>query len=511
MRRSDLLMLALSSLLGRKVRTALSVLGVAVGGFALVASLAIGQGVEATLLDQLRRQDQLRRIIVWPGTGPRAETIPEAELEVPGEMGDARRDRLREAIRRRFESPPRPIDPKGMTTEQVDDFAKMQHVVAVTPALTWQARAVRGKAEVRGLLRTAGPGETGLARRVVTGRGFEPGEEAILVSEYAAYRWGLADEDAVSGVVGETIRLELIQAQPGVANLLALLNVSQPNLGPEDRRVLESVLKKLPAALAGLDLSADERRVLAGLLRNSTGTKRLVGGSWPVVGVFRDVSRAELGPWDGPPRPSEIVVSPKVAERLHFATPGRSGGGMPAVAVRVEHERYLRSVEEQIKKKGFETFSLADLIDQLRLNVLLITLACAFIAAVALTVSALGITNTMLMSVLERTHEIGVLKATGARDGDIMGLFLVEGGLIGVLGAGFGLAAAWLASFPGDRIAKHIVSTQTPMQLDGSVFAFDLWLVVGVPLGVTALAMLAAVYPARRAARLDPLEALRQR
>ena len=74
MRRSDLLMLALSSLLGRKVRTALSVLGVAVGGFALVASLAIGQGVEATLLDQLRRQDQLRRIIVWPGTGPRAGT-----------------------------------------------------------------------------------------------------------------------------------------------------------------------------------------------------------------------------------------------------------------------------------------------------------------------------------------------------------------------------------------------------------------------------------------------------
>ncbi len=56
MRRSDLLMLALSSLLGRKVRTALSVLGVAVGGFALVASLAIGQGVEATLLDHVARR-----------------------------------------------------------------------------------------------------------------------------------------------------------------------------------------------------------------------------------------------------------------------------------------------------------------------------------------------------------------------------------------------------------------------------------------------------------------------
>src|ERR1019366_4041604 len=173
-------MLAISALLARKVRTALSVLGVAVGGFALVASLAIGQGVEATLLDQLRRQDQLRRIVVWPGAGPRAEVIPEAELEVPGEMSDARRDRLREAIRRRFETPRRPIDAKGMTAEQVADLARMDHVVAVIPALTWQARALRGKGEVKGLLRTAGPNETGLARRLVSGRGFEPGEEAVM-------------------------------------------------------------------------------------------------------------------------------------------------------------------------------------------------------------------------------------------------------------------------------------------------------------------------------------------
>jgi putative ABC transport system permease protein len=510
-RQGDLLMLAVSALAGRKVRTALSVLGVAVGCFALVASFAIGRGVEATVLEQLRRQDQLRRVLVWPGVGPHPATIPEADLEISGEMSDERRTRLREAIRRRFEATRTPTDAHGITAAQVADLAGMDHVVAVTPALTWQARAMWGKAEVTGLVRTAGPGENGLSRRLVSGRGFEPGEEAVLVSEYAAYRWGLANEDAVAGLLGETIRLELIRAQPGVSKLLALLNVSQPDLGPKDRRVLERVLKKLPAALAGLDLSADERRVLGGLLRNSTGAKRAIGGSWPVVGVYRDVSRAELGPWDGPPRPGEVVVSPKVAERLHYATPGRSGGGLPTVAVRVEHERYLRSVEEQIKAKGFETFSLADVIDQLQLNVLLITLACAFIAVVALTVSALGITNTMLMSVLERTHEIGVLKAVGARDGDVMGLFFVEGGLIGVLGAGLGLATAWLVSFPGDRLAKYMVATQTPMQLDASVFVFDAWLVFGVPLGVTALAMLAATYPARRAARLDPLEALRQR
>src|SRR4051812_42327701 len=126
-------MLAVSAMARRKVRAALSVLGVAVGCFALVASVAIGRGVETTLLEQLRRQDQLRRIVVWPGAGPRPATIPEADLEVPGAMSDARRERLREAIRRRFEAPPRPIDSRGMTAGQVADLARMDHVVAVTP------------------------------------------------------------------------------------------------------------------------------------------------------------------------------------------------------------------------------------------------------------------------------------------------------------------------------------------------------------------------------------------
>ena len=282
-----------------------------------------------------------------------------------------------------------------------------------------------------------------------------------------------------------------------------------PQCRPQSVHAVMAVARQ--HALADLDLSAEERRVLAGLMQNSTGRKRTVGGSWPIIGVYRDVSRTELGPWEGPPRPGEVIVSSKVAEQLQFSTPGRAGMGLPEVSVRVDDERYLRSVEEQIKAKGFEAISLANLLDQLRFNLLLITVASTFIAFVALTVSALGITNTMLTSVLERTHEIGVLKATGARDGDVMRLFLVEGGLIGVAGAVLGLAAAWLASFPGDRIAKHLVANHSPMQLDGSVFAFDLWLVVGVPLGVTLLSMLAAVYPARRAARLDPLEALRQR
>ena len=64
-----------------------------------------------------------------------------------------------------------------------------------------------------------------------------------------------------------------------------------------------------------------------------------------------------------------------------------------------------------------------DLLDQVQLNVLLVSIACTFVAAIALVVAAIGITNTMLMSVLERQHEIGVMKAVGGRSAQVLALF----------------------------------------------------------------------------------------
>jgi len=133
------------------------------------------------------------------------------------------------------------------------------------------------------------------------------------------------------------------------------------------------------------------------------------------------------------------------------------------------------------------------------------------LAVVALMVAALGITNTMLMSVLERTHEIGVMKAVGARQGELMLMFLVEGLVIGVGGRAGGLAAAWLLSFPGDALARHLMSagcrcgwtSRCSSSRPGWRWARRCW--------CAPLTTLAAVMPARRAARIDPIEALRQR
>jgi putative ABC transport system permease protein len=509
-RTRDVVGLALVALWQRKVRAVLATLGVAVGAFLLVTSLSIGQGVQRVLLEQLRRQDQLRRIVVWQGAGGRKEDIPEAELEVPGEMSEARRERLREAVIRRWQAPARK-PPPGLSAARIEELSRLEHVEAVTPGLNWIGRGLLGGQAQPALIRTASPDDPGVVRRLVAGRFLEKGErEGVVVSEYLAYRWGASDERDVGKMLGRRVRLEVTQPTPGAASLMTLLNVHQPNLTPEEAKVLARTMTRLPEVLGRLDLPADERKVLGKLLAKSRpGDGRILSGGQPIIGVFRDVTRAELSPWDGPPRPVDVLIPAAVARELYFAAPGRTA--LPQVVVRVDHERNLRGVHERIKAMGLECFSLVDLVDQIRLNVLLIAIACTFVALVALAVAGLGIANTMLMSVLERTHEIGVMKAVGARDADVQLLFLMEGVLTGAAGSLLGLLASWLVSFPGDRVAYWIVARQTPMRLEGTVFVFPPWLVLGVPLLVCLFTTAAAVYPARRAARVDPIAALRQR
>jgi putative ABC transport system permease protein len=131
------------------------------------------------------------------------------------------------------------------------------------------------------------------------------------------------------------------------------------------------------------------------------------------------------------------------------------------------------------------------------------------VAAVALLVAALGIANIMLISVLERTREIGLMKAVGARNGHLQLVFLVEGALIGLVGSVLGLLLAWGLSYPGDAWVRSTAARDLKTELNESIFVFPAWLIVAVAVFAILVTVLAAVYPARRAAKIDPVAALR--
>jgi putative ABC transport system permease protein len=512
MRAMDVLRLGMGALGQRKLRSALPVVGVAVGGFVLIASLSIGQGIQGVILRQLRKQDQLRQIWVWHGRGVRPGDVPAAELDIKGQMSEVRRQRLREAIARRWQ--PKELRPgQGLSEKQVAALAELEGVESVTPILLWQGKASFRRQSVQGTIRVASASDLGIAHRVIAGQSLDAGDpEGVLVSEYLLYRWGIRDEADVDAIVGQRVQIEVSLGPAGVGTLLQLLSVARPDMTEEETRVLSKLLPRLPAALAAMPLPEDERRVLKRLLSEARpGVDGKVVLKQPIRGVFRDVQREELSPWDGPIRAVDVYVPAAVGRRIFYVRPERRQTGLPQVSVRVRTEDDLSAVEERIKAMGVETFSLAAVVEQVRLTVRLVVAACVLLALVALVVAALGITNTMLMSVLERTHEIGVMKAVGARPGEVQLLFLVEGLVIGAIGGLAGLVAAWLVSYPGDALARHLVASRLPMRLEESVFSFPLWLAAGAPLLVCLLSTLAAVVPARRAARIDPIEALRQR
>jgi putative ABC transport system permease protein len=125
---------------------------------------------------------------------------------------------------------------------------------------------------------------------------------------------------------------------------------------------------------------------------------------------------------------------------------------------------------------------------------------------IALAVASLGIINTLIMAIYERTREIGMMKAVGASRGTIRFLFTIEAGTIGFWGGLTGVILAWIF---GQIInfVSHLTFLQDYKEFN--ISAFPLWLIVAVIVLSTGVALVAGLLPANRAARLDPIAALR--
>jgi putative ABC transport system permease protein len=213
---------------------------------------------------------------------------------------------------------------------------------------------------------------------------------------------------------------------------------------------------------------------------------------------------------------SALVIPPVTASnipRLSFSSvwdilgEGREEGTYGSIYVRVAEMEDLTPVREQIEAMGVGVFALADELDEIKRAFLIMDSLLGAVGTIALIIAALGIINTMLMSILERTREIGVMKAVGGSENEIKFIFFVEAACIGLIGAIFGLLLGWLVT----RIANQVMNTMVLPENQGPIdlFYFPVWLILGA-IGFSVLVSLAAgLYPAIRAARIDPVRALR--
>ncbi len=208
--------------------------------------------------------------------------------------------------------------------------------------------------------------------------------------------------------------------------------------------------------------------------------------------------------------PIGVAQSLRAAQVNDLRDVVRGGPSKPTYAsltVRAKSTANVDDIEAAVKKMGFGAFSLLDASKSLKIFFRVLDLLLGLFASLALAVATLGIVNTLVMAILERRREIGVLKALGAADSDVKSLFFVEAGVMGFVGGIAGVILGWLIGRALTLATNFYLKRQ---DLPGvEISSVPLWLVLfGIGFAV-AVSLVAGLYPASRAAKLNPVEALR--
>jgi len=251
------------------------------------------------------------------------------------------------------------------------------------------------------------------------------------------------------------------------------------------------------------------------------GDPAVSGAAYSVVSheqKLKIVGIADLDPESlrGPATHGRVFIPLELAENLHVMQPSdlrdsvRAFSSTPtylSVSVRVKSPNLVQPVEDAVKKLGFNTFSILDATRSLRRFFAVLDLFLGIFGSLALAVASLGIVNTLVMAILERRREIGIMKAIGGSDSDIKKLFFVEAGAMGALGGVLGVALGWAIG--------RVINIGTNIYLQRQEFppeqiwSVPWWLVVGAIGFAVIVSLVSGLYPAARAARLDPVQALR--
>ncbi len=228
--------------------------------------------------------------------------------------------------------------------------------------------------------------------------------------------------------------------------------------------------------------------------------------------------------WGKNPAPShcifmDITFAKKLEERYrklnNVKDDGGNKNGYNRASVKVESVSDVAAVEQQIKDLGFDTYSMESVRKPLEEQMRTIQMILGGLGAISLLVAALGITNTMIMSIYERTREIGIMKVLGCLVPNIRTMFLMEAGAIGFMGGTAGIIFSYTISFIINTLAA--AQNQKGGHAMGGLFAsgstisvIPVWLALGALVFATMVGLFSGLQPARRAVRISALTAIKQ-
>jgi len=175
--------------------------------------------------------------------------------------------------------------------------------------------------------------------------------------------------------------------------------------------------------------------------------------------------------------------------------------------VKAKTQKDVDKLRGEIFDMGYGVSSISETIDQANKIFAIIQIILAAFGVVALIVSAIGMFNTMTISLLQRTREIGIMKSIGAKNRDVKKLFLTEAFLIGTLGGGAGLAIGFFLQGIFNLLLGLLAKTLGGVAMD--IFYTPTWFILLIIGFSSIVGLLTGVWPAIRASKLNPLDALR--
>jgi putative ABC transport system permease protein len=476
----DILHLALRNLRQAKLRAVLTTMGVIVGVAVIVTMMSFGLGLQRNMLDRFKALDFFNEIQVF---GQGLSTLAGLDRSSRGPEGERRNDR------RSDKSPTRILDDEG-----IKQIAAIPGVAYVEPSVTLNVFV-----RANGKLRSSFVGGANIPNAATRFQHFAAGKmisspaagEAV-VSERFIKDFGF---EKPADAIGKTLEL--------------LAPPSSENKKDEDEDTPNFF--GIPLDDPGLDESNPDVETktfrIAGVLgeiKEGVGQGGL-RGLFPGAQIYIPLQMAH--DWSVQHRSPMGQVALALARRGGSLSEGQNEGYEAAV-VRVTDPKHLTQVRQKLTELGFGSFSIVDEIDQIRTVFLIIDSVLGLLGGISLLVASFGIANTMIMSILERTREIGIMKAIGAEDREIKLIFFVEAAVIGVVGGILGVLIAWGIDGIANRLAyRFILKPQGASFID--FFSLPIYLSVGAILFALVISILAALYPASRAARIDPVRALR--
>jgi putative ABC transport system permease protein len=226
------------------------------------------------------------------------------------------------------------------------------------------------------------------------------------------------------------------------------------------------------------------------------------GQKFEVIGFYSEVGN--------PSDDAQVYITSATYEEMFPDKKDKYGFVMVRSEKGVDPEKLAETIKEKLRKhkgqeEGKENFyvqTFADMIATFKTVIDIINNVLVLIALISVVVAAVNIMNTMYTSVLERTREIGVMKAIGARNSEILKIFLIESGMVGFIGGVLGVILGYLVASTGGYIAA--VSGYAALKP-----YFPVWLIVGCIIFAFLIGALSGFFPARQASRLKPVDALR--